>query len=349
MKAATYTQGSGFEVREVAQPTVGPGELLLQIRTTALCGTDLKIATQGHRRLQNGQRIVLGHEIVGDIVDKGAGSNGFDFGQRVGIAPNAGCGVCRTCARGEANYCEQYTAFGIDRDGSHAAYMNVPSVFVRQGNVIPLPDTVSDLAATLLEPLSCVVNALRAVEMSQNDRVVIFGAGPMGLLHVLACRNAGAASIIVADPQPDRVERALALGADLGVDPAGKDLLRMVREASAGEGADVVITACPVAEAQQDALSLLAIHGRLCLFGGLPQGSGAVPMDTNAIHYRNLTVTGTTGGSVCDYRAALELVVEGRVDPTAVISDTLSLDDLDMAYQTALNGATGKVVMVASR
>ncbi len=114
-----------------------------------------------------------------------------------------------------------------------------------------------------------------------------------------------------------------------------------------GAGADVVITACPAPEAQGQGLELLAPFGRLCLFGGLPKGCGKVAMDTNAIHYRNLTVTGTTGGSVEDYRVAMRMVEAKRVDLEAVISDTFALKDLAAAYQRAESGPKGKVVMVA--
>ena len=348
MQAATYTQGGEFEVRDVPEPEAGPGELLLRIRGTAICGTDVKIIRNGHRRLSDGQCIVLGHELACDIAAVGSNVNGFEVGQRVGIAPNAGCGTCPSCVRGEANYCTDYTAFGIDRDGAHAPFMNVPSVFLEQGNVVALPASISDTAAALLEPLSCVVNAQRAVSVGEGDRVVICGVGPMGLLHVLACRAAGVRQIIAIDPRAIRVEQALALGTDVGMDPSAEDVPARVKQATNSEGADVVVTACPVADVQAQALSLLATHGRLCLFGGLPKGSGPVAMDTNAIHYRHLTVTGTTGGSVADYRAAMRMVAEGRVDPTAVVSDAFELHDLDTAYQAALAGAAGKVVLVRS-
>lgn len=348
MHAATYTQGGEFEVKDLPRPEVVPGGLLLRILATSICGTDIKIMHHGHRKLADGQCIALGHEIVGEIAEIGDGTEGFQVGQRVGVAPNAGCGTCRNCRRGEANYCSEFTAFGIDRDGAHAEYMAVPAKFVTQGNILPLPDEISDVAAAMLEPLSCVVNGASSVGVGKGDVVVIYGVGPMGLLHVLTARALGADKIIAVDPQPKRLEQAVDLGAYLGINPQTDDVKARVMEATDGEGADVVITACPVAAVQNEALSLLATHGRLCLFGGLPKGTGAVPLDTNDIHYRHLTVTGTTGGSVANYRAALDLVMSDGLDPTRVISDTFSLNELGNAYQKALEGPMGKVVMVAS-
>ncbi len=273
---------------------------------------------------------------------------GLSAGQRVGLAPNAGCGQCDACIRGQSNYCPEYTAFGIDRDGAHAAYVKIPSPFIAQGNVIGLPDSVSDEEASLLEPFSCVVNGVRASRIELGDTVVIYGAGPMGLMHVMLCRISGAAKLIAIDRHEDRLEKAKSLGCDLALNSAEEDIPTRLKRLTGGRGVDVVITACPAAEVQTEALELLAPFGRLCLFGGLPKTVGSVAMNTNAIHYGKFAVTGSTGGSVEDYRVAMKLVAGKRVDLGRIISNVYALDQLDEAYQTALSRATGKVVLVAS-
>jgi L-iditol 2-dehydrogenase len=149
------------------------------------------------------------------------------------------------------------------------------------------------------------------------------------------------------DPLEDRLNRARELGCDVMVNPRRENVRDRVRHETDGRGADVVITACPVAEVQSQAIGLLAPFGRLCLFGGLPNSVGPVTLDTNAIHYGNFLVTGSTGGSVQDYRIALRLVAGKRVDLTRIISDTFPLAELDKAYQTALVGPAGKVVLTA--
>jgi L-iditol 2-dehydrogenase len=290
---------------------------------------------------------VLGHEFVGVIEQRGARVEGYRVGQRVGVAPNAGCGHCNACVRGQTNYCPQYTAFGIDRDGAHAPYVEIPARFVAQGNVISLPETVSDREASLLEPLSCVVNGIRVSRIELGDTVVIFGAGPIGLMHAMLSRIAGAAKVVMVDPLEDRLARARTFACDVVLNPAHDDIPDRVRHETDGRGADVVITACPVAEVQSQAVRLLAPFGRLCLFGSLPKGDGPVPLDTNAIHYGNFLVTGSTGGSVQDYRIALRLVAARRLDLTRIISDTFPLTDLKRAYDAALAGPAGKVVLTA--
>ena len=251
---------------------------------------------------------MLGHEFAGVIEQTGSDVSEYTAGTRVGVVPNAGCGRCDACIIGKSNYCADYTAFGIDRHGAHATHVLIPGRFVLQGNVIPLPNDVVDADATLLEPCSCVINGVRAAHVSLGDTVVIYGAGPMGLLHVMICRLAGAAKIIAIDPLPDRLARAKSLGCDVVLCPQSENVLQRVRDETEGRMADVVITACPVAEVQAEAVALMNAFGRLCLFGGLPQGSQSLPLDTNRIHYKNLFVTGTTGGSVEDYRIALRLV-----------------------------------------
>lgn len=347
MLAATYTQGGAFLITDVPTPRIESDEILLRVSAAAICGTDVKIVRSGHRKLRDGQRIVLGHEFLGVIEAIGSRVEGYCVGQRVGVAPNAGCGHCDACVGGKSNYCPQYTAFGIDRDGAQAPFVKIPARFVTQGNVIPLPESVSDEDAALLEPLSCVVNGVRVSRIDLGDTVVIYGTGPIGLMHVMLCRIAGASRIIVVDPIPHRLEKAKELGGDVGLDPRAGNLPARVRGETNGRGADVVITACPVAEVQTEAVQILAPFGRLCLFGGLPKGTGPVPLDTNAIHYGNFHVTGSTGGSVEDYRIAMRLVAGKRIDLGRVVSDVFRLDELRQAYDAALAGSEGKIVLTA--
>ncbi len=347
MIAATYQQGGRFAIQPVARPTIGRDGILLRVRAASICGTDIKTIRSGHRKLADGQTIVLGHEFVGTIECVGPDVCGFEVGKRVGVAPNAGCGHCDACIRGQANYCPEYTAFGIDRDGGHAEYVEIPGRFIAQGNVIELPDDVPEKEAALLEPFSCVVNGVRVSRIELGDTVAIFGAGPMGLMHLMLCRIAGAGRLVVIDPAEDRLQRAMELGCDLAINPAGGDVLERVREATDDRGADVVITACPVADVQTLAVDLLAPYGRLCLFGGLARGSPRVPLDTNAVHYGNQIITGSTGGSARDYRIALRLLAAGRIDLAQIISEVFRLDELEAAYGAALQSPPGKIVLLA--
>ncbi|MCE9614854.1 MAG: alcohol dehydrogenase catalytic domain-containing protein [Lentisphaerae bacterium] len=345
MMAATYEQGKGFAVAAVPEPDIGPDEILVQVRGTAICGTDTKIIRVGSRRLQPGQRIVLGHEFVGMVSAVGASVQGLAVGARVGVAPNFGCGRCEACIRGLANMCADYSAFGIDRDGSHAAFVKIPARAIVQGNVVELPTGVAWAEAALAEPLSCVLNAQRGVNLAAGETVLIYGLGPMGLLHTLLAAATGAARIIAVDPAAHRLDAARAAGATVTLDSSRESVSTRVLAETGGRGVDVAIVAAPVAAIVPEALTLLAPFGRLCLFAGLVKGKSEVTLDANAIHYRNLHVTGTTGGSNADYRAALRLIAARRVDVRPVISHTLPLAQLREAYDLALAGQGLKIVL----
>jgi len=346
MIAARYTQGGGFAVTDATEPTAESGGLVVQVDAASICGTDIKILNHGHRKLRDGQTITLGHEFVGTIVEVNNSSNGFIVGQRVGVAPNIGCGHCTMCMQGLGNMCPAYSAFGIDRDGAHAPFVAIPRAALEQALVIPLPDGVDPQAATLAEPLSCVVAAQRATRIEPGDTVVIYGAGPMGLLHVMLAATSGAGRIIVADKNPARLTVARTLGAADTVNVAERPVRDWAREHAAG-GVDVVIIAVPVPEIQAEAMEILAPLGRLCLFAGWPRGTTGVPLDTNAIHYKSLVVTGTTGGAPRDYVASLKLIGSGRVDVSRVVSHVYPFADLAKAYATASSGTAFKVVIAA--
>lgn len=347
MIAATFTQGGDFEIKEVARPEITKDEILLRVKATSICGTDTKIIRNGHRKLKDGERIVLGHEFAGVIEQVGSAVKGFTEGGAIGIAPNWGCGHCAPCRRGMANYCADYQAFGITRDGSHTQWVRIPSGVIAQRNIQPLPGDVSWPSVSLAEPLSCVLGGQTAVRLSAGESVLVYGAGPMGLLHMLAARAAGAAIIIAADLNASRLAMARELGATHTIQSDVDDIRTRVHEITGGQGLDVVITAVPVPEIVPEGLSLLGIFGRICLFAGLPKDRAIAGLDGNLIHYKNLCVTGTTGGCNADYAKALGLITSGAVPVEGIISHRFSFEQLPEAYETALAGRGMKIVITS--
>lgn len=347
MMAAVYTQGEQLRCVDAPVPDVGEDDLLVRVEATSLCGTDVKIARHGHRKLKPGQTIILGHEFVGTIEQAGARVANYRVGERVGIAPNIGCGSCEMCGRGLMNMCPDYSAFGINLDGSHTEFVRIPGPAILQGSVIRLANGVSSIEAALAEPLSCAVNGIRAARVEQGDVVLIYGAGPMGLMNLMLALLSGAAQVLVVDLNDARLEQARLLGAGQTLNPHHGSVKSWVMELTRNRGVNVVITAVPVADIQPEAVGLLAPFGRLCLFAGLPAGSPPTPLDTNAIHYKNLIVTGMTGGAPQDYRTALRLIEARRVDVSQIISHVIPLRDVAQAYKLALAGAGMKIVLAA--
>jgi len=343
--AATYTQGGEFRVEDVPAPEIADDELLVEVGASSICGTDLRMIRSGHRKLAPGQKIVLGHEFAGRIVRAGRRGGPFREGQRVGVAPNMGCGHCDMCIRAMPNMCPDYTAFGITLDGGHAQYVRIPQAAIAQGSVCVLPDDLPFAAASLIEPLSCAVNGIRAARIAPGDTVLVFGAGPIGLMHLALARLRGAAEVLVADLRPERLAMADRLGAAGTIHPGAEDVRQHVLARTAGRGVDVVITACSVPAVQEQSLGLLAPFGRVCFFGGLPKDGSLVTLDTNLIHYKQLLVTGVTGGSPRDFRTAMRLIASGRVDVGQVVSHRFAAAEMAAAFDVALHHDALKVVI----
>jgi L-iditol 2-dehydrogenase len=240
--------------------------------------------------------------------------------------------------------CPDYTAFGITLDGAHAEFVRIPREAIVQGSVCPLPDGLPFAHASLIEPLSCAVNGNRACQIAMGESVVVFGAGPIGLMHLMLARLCGAARVIVVDPDPGRLAKATELGAT-AVNPSEVDVREFVMRATSGRGADVAVTACSIAAVQEQAIELMAPFGRVCFFGGLPKDGSLVRIDSNIVHYRQLILTGTTGGAPRDFRTAMELLAAGRMKIDDVVSHRYATHDMAAAFDTALRGPAMKVVV----
>ncbi len=335
-------------MEDVPPPRPGPHEALLKVGAAGICGTDLRIYTKGHHRIPAGTTRILGHELAGEIVAVGREVPSLSAGARVAIAPNMGCGTCDQCVAGWTNLCPDYTAFGISLDGAFAEYMLITADAIRQGNVVPIPDHTPYPVAALAEPLSCCLNGQEAVNVRPDDVVLIVGSGPIGIMHVLLARLAGARTVIVSGKQDQRLRQAEAHGADVLVNIEKEDLSTTVLDSSHGCGADVVIIAAPSARAQEQALELASIQGRINFFGGLPKDQSSIQIDANRVHYRQLIVTGTTGSNVRQYRAAMNLIAAGRVKLDTLVSAQLPLDDIHVGIQRARNGKEMKILIEPS-
>ncbi|MCX7018217.1 MAG: alcohol dehydrogenase catalytic domain-containing protein [bacterium] len=345
MIAATISSDCDFRVEDVSVPGIADNEILLKVRAASICGTDTKIINNGHGKLAPGRKIILGHEFVGVIEQCGRDIDCFKVGQRVGVAPNIGCGQCEECIRGLANMCPHYSAFGIDMDGGHTEFVRIPSAAIMQGNVVELPEHVSFEEAALAEPFSCVLNGQRGLRIEAGDTVLVCGAGPIGIMHIMLAGVSGAANIIAADINDARLEMARMAGANITCNSMKGNLRDVVMSHTKNRGANAIITACPVPEAQEQSLEMAAPYGRICFFGGLKKDSPFIRINSNLIHYRNLVITGSTGGSPHDYRRALALIASGRISPRAVISQTYDISQIADAYKAAQNPSNLKIVL----
>lgn len=329
MKAAVLYGSKALRLEDRKLPNIRETEILVKVKSAALCGTDLRMWTNG---IAGNLPRVLGHEVSGIIHAVGSQVTGYRVGDRVAIAPNMGCGLCDRCISGNSHMCPDYKALGIHLDGAFEEYMVIPESAVRQGNVCKLEDKISFGAAAALEALSCVYNGFEHYQVHPGDAVLIIGSGPIGAMHAMLALMAGASQVIVNDLSADRLAHLSKLLPEI-IPYSGSDLKSFIMDRTQGRGLDVCVTACPSPSAQSSCFEVMALNGRVCFFGGLPVGRELVPLNTNLIHYKQLLVTGTTRASLSQYRKCLHLVGSGVLNLDRLITHRYSIDQIGEAFE----------------
>ena len=345
MRAAVLYGKKDLRIEVVETPRPGAGEVLLQVKSACVCGTDVRMYLNGRDGAGGGAPLIIGHEMSGLVAEVGLGVNAVKPGARVIVAPNMGCGMCDRCVAGNSHLCASYVALGIHLNGSFAEYVRVPSAAVAQGNIVELPDAVSFPAGAMVEPLSCVYSAFERGRIAPGDTVLVMGAGPIGIMHARLARMGGAARVILSDVSSDRLALARRMEESLVVADSGA-LKELVKDLTRGSGVDVCITACPAPEAQAAALELTGINGRVIFFGGLPKSKCPVQLDTNLIHYKQLIVTGTARSSLTQYRRSVDLVARGLVKVDDLVTSTWPLDQVGAAMNKVAAGEGLKAAVV---
>lgn len=344
MKAALFLEPGRMEIREVDTPRCESGDLLLKVEACAICGTDVRIFTYGQKNVQ--PPAIVGHEIAATIAEIGGDVSGYQVGERVVLVTPVGCGRCRFCGKGFHNLCMDFKAFGYDFSGGFAQYVRIHAAAVRQGNALQIPQEMPFDEAALIEPLSCCVNGQSYLDIGKGDSVVVFGAGPIGIMHVELARSSGATRLFLVEPDEKRqamakervqVERHISAGRE--------DPVQVVMEETEGFGADVAIVACSVHQAQSQALALAAKQGRVSFFAGLPKDRPTVEFDSNALHYREISVYGAFASHATQYSQAAALLASREVDGRKFITRKIPLEELPSVLRDYKNGNDLKVIV----
>jgi L-iditol 2-dehydrogenase len=343
MKAVVFEDIEKMVLKEVPTPECPDDGLLIKVKACAICGTDIKIFHSGHTHIRPPR--ITGHELSGEIVEVGKNVEEFAVGQRVAVAPALPCGTCYYCKKAIFGMCERLAPIGYHHDGGFAEYMAVPPVAVRMNCVNLLPENVSYEEAAIAEPLACAINGQNLSGVGLGSVVLVIGAGPLGCMHVRLAKARGAIKTILADISQHRLEMAQIANADLYLNSADHDLQRIVLVETDGRGANVVITACSSPQAQEQALDLVAKRGNINFFGGLPKGNSTITIDSNLLHYREFSITGTHGSAPDDNRLALDLISRGIVPVKDLISKTIPLEQLVEGIRMAESGRYMKIVV----
>jgi L-iditol 2-dehydrogenase len=241
--------------------------------------------------------------------------------------------------------CRQTQGIGITRDGGFAEQVTIPAPAVERGNLIKLESTIDPISATLIEPLACVLRGQQKVDVRVGDTVLVAGAGPVGLLHIALASASGASLIVCSEPSERRRDAAIRAGATDAVDPLNVDITEYIADLTGGAGIDVVITAAPVAQLQTMAVELAAVGGRVLFFGGLPKTRPTIEINSNTVHYREISIWGTTASTNENCREAATLINRRVLDLAWLITDILPIADYASAINKVQDTSAIKVVL----
>jgi L-iditol 2-dehydrogenase len=340
MMAARFYEPGVIRLEEVDVPKIGKDELLIRNRAVLTCSTDLKMYLGGHRLVN--PPLIIGHEFAGTVEKVGKDVQGFGEGMRVVAANSAPCMSCYYCRIGKPNLCDHLdeVLVGFSCPGAYAEYVRLPARIVRQ-NTYEIPETVSFEEAAFLEPLACVVHGGDLSGVKAGDLVFVIGAGPIGLLHIQLAKAAGAETV-VADASSETLRRASELGADRVVEP--EDPVSEVKKLSENRGADITIEAVGKPETGELAVRATRKGGTTVLFGGCPAGSVA-SIDTEAVHYGELTLRGVFHHTPRDVREAMRLISTRQVKVTPLITHRMKLFQVETALRLMQNGKAIKVAL----
>ncbi len=338
MRVAMYYNNHDVRLEEMPVPEIGPGELLLKVEASGLCGSDV----MEWYRIQRAP-MVLGHEVSGEVVQVGAGVDRYKEGDRMVVTHHVPCNACHWCLNNRHTACDTLHQTNFD-PGGFSEYLRIPQINVDRG-VFPIPDHVPYEEASITEPLACVYRGQKRANLQPGQNVLVLGSGLAGLLHINLARALGAGRIIATDMVDYRLQAARRLGADTAFS-ATEDVPGRLREANDGRLADLVIVCTGALPALNQALQSVERGGTVLFFAPTEPGV-SLPVSINDVFFRNdVTLTTTYAGAPADLATALEMIGSGRVQVGQMISHRLGLAEAGLGFKlTAEAGDSLKVII----
>ena len=338
MKALSKLKAEpGIWLTEVDQPQPGPNDLLIKIRKTAICGTDMHIY-HWDEWSQNTIPVpmVVGHEYVGEVVGMGSEVKGFQVGDRVSGEGHITCGHCRNCRAGRRHLCRNTEGVGVNRPGAFAEYLVIPAF-----NAFKIPHNISDDLAAIFDPFGNAVHTALSFDLVGED-VLITGAGPIGIMAAAVARHVGARHVVITDVNPYRLELARKMGATRAVDVSQQDLKSIMKELGMTEGFDVGMEMSGVPVAFNDMLVNMNHGGKIAMLG-IPPGSTAI--DWNQVIFKGLVIKGIYGREMFETWYKMASLIQSGLDLTPMITHTMPVADYQQGFETMASGQSGKVIL----
>lgn len=337
MKVAMYYNNKDIRIEEMPKPTIGPGEILVKVISSGICGSDV---LEWYRIRK--APLVLGHEIAGDIIEVGANVTKYKAGDRVFVSHHVPCNTCSYCLSGHHTACQTLHTTNYD-PGGFAEFIRIPEINVDRG-VFVLPKEVSYDEGAFIEPLACCIRGQRAARLAPGQSIAILGAGISGLLHLLLAKALGAGRMIVTDVNTFRLDMAKKLGAD-GVINAGKDVPALMRKVNNDQPVNLVIVCTGAESAFKQSLELVD-RGGTVLFFAAPAPGITLPVPVNDFWRNDITLLPSYGNAPADAVEAIELLRAKRINIKPLVTHMLPLDKAQEGFKlVAEAGESMKVIL----
>jgi threonine 3-dehydrogenase len=327
----------GIWMADIPEPTIGPNDVLIRMRKTAICGTDMHIwhwDEWAQRTIK--VPMAVGHEYSGEIVAIGSEVRGLKAGDRVSGEGHITCGHCRNCRAGRRHLCRNTVGVGVNRPGCFAEYMSLPA-----SNVFKLPGAISDEIASILDPFGNATHTALSFNLVGED-VLITGAGPIGIMAVAIARFAGARHVVITDVNPYRLELAKRMGASRALDVRTENLDAAMRSLGMEEGFDVGLEMSGVPSAFRELLRTMHHGGNIALLGIMPQDTG---IHWDEVIFKGLVLKGVYGREMFETWYKMSSMLQSGLDIAPVITHRLAIADFRSGFETMASGQSGKVIL----
>ena len=325
MRVAVWYNNRDVRIEEMPVPQIGPGELLMRVDASGICGSDVMEWYRIHRA-----PLVLGHEVGGQVVEVGQGVENFKVGDRISALHHVPCNICCYCLKDRHTMCETLRSTNF-YPGGFAEFIRIPAINVERGT-FALPDEVSNEEATFIEPLACVLRGQRQANVKPGNNVLVIGSGIAGLLHIQLARALGAANVIATDINQYRLEAARRFGASYAIH-AEEDLPKAISEINNGYLADLVIVCTGAKSAPVQAMKSVERGGTILFFATTDPGT-TIPISMNELFWRtDITFTTSYANNPAEFRTALELIKAGTISVKQMITHRLPLKDAATGFR----------------
>ncbi|QFT98024.1 L-threonine 3-dehydrogenase [Roseovarius sp. THAF8] len=327
----------GLWMEHVPVPEPGPSDVLIKVKKSAICGTDVHIWKWDEFSAKTVPvPMVVGHEFVGEIVDMGRAAMKYRIGQRVSGEGHIVCGACRNCRAGRGHLCRNTKGVGVHRPGSFAEYLCIP-----ESNVVPIPKDIPDEIAAIFDPFGNAVHTALSFDLVGED-VLVTGAGPIGIMGALVAQKVGARKTVITDINPYRLNLAREMGVQHVVDASREQLRDVMDEIGMTEGFDVGLEMSGASAAMQQMISRMNNGGKVALLGIAPT---EFPVDWNTVIFRMLHIKGIYGREMYETWYKMIALVQSGLDVSGLITHRIGIDDFEDGFAAMISGNSGKVVM----